>query len=307
MNRPALLPLALLAALAAPTGCLNLDTFVYNNVKVDEYEWEAKDPCDPDLLGELAVGAEEHGGPEATCHASLVPPESRVEGFVDAEGVQIHYVFAHRPDAVSTVLFSHGNRNHLGYYWDRAEILWEAGFNVLIYDYPGYGRSEGEPDEAGVYASAQAVADLLPSLPDVDLDRVFLYGYSLGGGPNYELALRGSDGELPFRPRGVASDAAWCNLDTMANEATQVGLDASYVLSQQFDNCKKIGELSPDIPVLINHGKKDGTVIFQNARFLRDAAVADDLTFHPIAAAAHHDMPLVESAYWGWLAEFFSR
>ena len=64
---------------------------------------------------------------------------------IDLGDREVHYVYAHRPDAAATVLFSHGTTWHLGRYWERAEALWERGLNVMIYDYPGYGRSTGEP------------------------------------------------------------------------------------------------------------------------------------------------------------------
>src|SRR5262249_25547544 len=55
------------------------------------------------------------------------------------------------------VLFSHGNGEHLGWWWSAVQ-LWqrELGSAVLIYDYPGYGRSAGKPTEKGCYAAAEA-------------------------------------------------------------------------------------------------------------------------------------------------------
>jgi dienelactone hydrolase len=67
----------------------------------------------------------------------------------------------------------------------------------LIYDCPGYGRSSGSPSEEGIFAAAQAALQHLVTLPDVDADRVLLMGYSLGGGPTYELASRSARREAP--------------------------------------------------------------------------------------------------------------
>ncbi|MCA9688162.1 MAG: alpha/beta hydrolase [Myxococcales bacterium] len=297
-------PLALLGALAC--ACLTLDAFLYNGLRVDAFAWD-EDPCDPELTGELDRARNERGASLPACHPSRIPAEARVEDFVDVNGVKIHYVYAHHGDApTTTVLYSHGNYHHMGAYWDRVELLWEWGYNVLIYDYPGYGRSGGETDEAGIYAAGVAAVELLPGLAGVDLDRVFFYGYSLGGGPTYELALRADRGELAVAPRGIITEAAWCNLDVIVREATYVGLDKDYLLSFDFDSCRKIAELDPALPIMHVHGTEDSTVHFENARALQRAA-ATELELHAVEGGQHYDLPVAAPEYEDWVREFLDR
>lgn len=314
MTRPSrflpLVPTLLLAASAS--SCLTMDGFLFNGVPVDEYGWE-DDPCDPLLEGDFVYIAQQQGDPDATCHPSLVPPEQRIEGFTEADGVDIHYVYAHHgvdggPDPEgprTTIFYSHGNHHHLGAYWDRVEQLWGWGYNVLIYDYPGYGRSGGETDEAGVYASAQAAWELLPELPGVDLERVFLYGYSLGGAPTFELALRAERGQLDLQPRGILTEAAWCNLDIMIGEATYLGLDKDYLLSLDFDSCRKLAELDPALPLMILHGTLDTTIVVENARALERAAPGE-AELHIVEGGEHYDLPIVvPEDYEAWVRGFY--
>ena len=297
--------LALFALLGA--GCLTLDPFYFGNEPVDEYRWDA-DPCDPQLQGEISEA--EHvllGGPPPSCHPSLIGPGHRTEGFVDVDGVAIHWVYARREGARATIFYSHGTGRHLGRYWDRVELMWGLGFNVMIYDYPGYGRSEGEPDEAGIFAAARAVLELLPTMPGVDSRRVFFMGYSLGGAPTYEMALAGSRGELRVRPRGVLTEAAFCSTQALIEDGSRLDLPVEFFSDNPFDNCAKIGGIAPDVPIAIVHGADDSFVVPTHARRLQNAAGRDvELTF--IEGADHDQVPTAGGdEYEALLTEFFSR
>lgn len=246
---------AVLAACVALAGACTLDTFLYHPVRVDGYDF---DGIDPNIDGDLTEP-----------HPSIVGPELRTEGFVDAEGDAIHYVYAKRPGARATIFYSHGNSLHIGRYWDRVERMWSMGYNVLIYDYPGYGRSEGEPSEHSVFASARAALAELPNLPGVDPERVYFVGYSLGGAPTFELA---TDPQSPVRPRGVLTESAFCNVETLLQDATFLDVPAEFVAENRLDNCAKIGRVPDGIDVVLLHGDHDTFVRPIHARRLYDAA-----------------------------------
>ncbi|MCH9680687.1 MAG: alpha/beta fold hydrolase [Deltaproteobacteria bacterium] len=285
---------ALLMTLGLASACLTLDPFLFNNQDVERYGWD-DDPCDPQLRGELTEAEHRlNGGPAPRCHPSVVPPEQRVEDFVTlADGRRIHYVFAHHDDAEATIFYSHGTSRHLGRYWDRVELMWSMGYNVMVYDYPGYGRSDGEPDEAGVYAAAVAVfEDVLPQMPGVDTSRVFLLGYSLGGGPTYELALRASEGTLSTVPRGVVSEAAFCSIEALVRDGSRLDLPGTFLADHALDNCAKIARLDPRMPVMIMHGNADSFIVPTHADLLLDAA-AGDVEYVEIDGADHTEVPTV--------------
>ncbi len=277
------------AALLATGGCTSLDPFLFKPEKVDEYHW---DEIDPQLDGELTDP-----------HPSLVGPEDRFEGFTEAGGRQVHYVFARRPGAKDTIFYSHGNRKHLGRYWDRVELMWQLGYNVMIYDYPGFGRSEGEPSEEGIYENAQAVLDVLPTMPEVDPARVWLFGYSLGGGPTYELAARAERGET-LAPLGVISEAAFCSIAALVQDGAFLDLPASYVANYEFDNCAKAATLT--VPLLLIHGADDTFLVPRHAEML--AASAPQAQLEIVPGAEHSDIPLVAgTAYQGWIQAFIAQ
>ena len=107
-----------------------------------------------------------------------------------ADGVRIHAWFVHAPpptaksDAPSapTVVFFHANAGNMGLRLPNVKLLVDSlQANVLIFDYRGYGNSEGSPSERGLELDADAVMDHLAGRTDIDRAKVVFFGRSLGG------------------------------------------------------------------------------------------------------------------------------
>lgn len=262
-------------ALAALPSC-SLDAFLFSPRKVDEYHW---DQADPNLDGELTDP-----------HPSIVTPPDRSEGLLaSAHGEQIHWVFAHHASPLATIVYSHGTSRNIGRYWDRVERMWSHGFSVLIYDYPGYGRSTGTPTEAGVIAAGEAALAHALTLADVDPARVILMGYSLGGGPTYALAAEAAEGRGP-PIAAVISESTFCSVEALVQDGSFLDLTGSYFANAHFDNCARIAELS--VPVLLIHGLADDFVVPHHEEMLADHARMPPRTL--LVPGAHHsDVPLV--------------
>jgi fermentation-respiration switch protein FrsA (DUF1100 family) len=278
--RRASLSLSVLLPLVLVAGC-TLDSFLFNGRRVEEYRW---DEADPALDGELTDP-----------HPSIVPAADRLEGFLDADvdgvAVPIHWVFAHRSAPTATIVYSHGNRAHLGRYWDRVERMWSRGYAVLIYDYPGYGRSGGTTSEAGVLAAGVGALDHVLTLPDVDPDRIVALGYSLGGAPAYHMAARAARGEAP-RLRAMISESTFCSVAALVEDGSFLDLAPGYFASARLDNCARIAELGT-MPVLIVHGLADDFVVPRHAEMLIEAASTMPSTLL-VPGADHGDIPLVD-------------
>lgn len=279
-----------IASLALALGsCLQVDTFFFAGEPLDGYRW---DEAAPELDGDLTDP-----------HPSLVPAGDRLEGFATLDdGRAIHWVFAHRPGARTTILYSHGNGPHLGRFWDRVERLWELGYHVLIYDYPGYGRSDGGASEQGLYDAIDAVWDrTLEGLPDVDRADVLLYGQSLGGGPTLHLASRTH--RDPIAPRAVITESIWCSIEALIQDGAFLDLPRELLSHLEIDNCARLSELDHDTPVLLMHGSEDTTVPLRHARLL-EAAARFPITVHVVDGARHADLPTVAGDQYGaWIAE----
>lgn len=116
-------------------------------------------------------------------------------------------------EASGSVLHLHGNADNMGSHLDHVCFLPEKGFNVLMFDYRGFGESAGEPSIEGAYEDGQAALDYLMGRDEVDSDRVCLFGQSLGAALSFPLMyrnenLKGMLAESPFTSyREVAEQA----------------------------------------------------------------------------------------------------
>lgn len=92
-----------------------------------------------------------------------------------------------------TIIYFHGNAGNIGHRLPNALLmLVNLKVNLLLVDYRGYGKSEGEASEEGLYLDSEAVLDYVMSRPDLDKTKVFLFGRSLGGAVAIHLASENS-------------------------------------------------------------------------------------------------------------------
>ncbi len=184
--------------------------------------------------------------------------------------------------ARATLLFFHGNAGNIGDRVENLKLLHELGLRVLIFDYRGYGLSEGTPSEQGLYQDARAAFDYLRSRNDVDPDRIALFGRSLGGAVAVDLATRVPCWRLIL-------ESTFTSLSDMARQVLPLPL-IHRLVTERFDSLGKIGGVR--VPLLQFHGTQDLTVPFELGRRLFEAA-AGPKEFVPIPGAGHTDTYLV--------------
>jgi fermentation-respiration switch protein FrsA (DUF1100 family) len=196
------------------------------------------------------------------------PPNDRVQDVElhTADGTRIHAWWCPPQTwepAQGAVLYCHGNAGNLSY---RGEGItrWQQQMNlaVLIFDYPGYGRSAGRPSEAGCYAAAEAAYDWLTQIQHVPAERIVLYGGSLGGSVAVELASR-----HPCRALVVVS--TFTSIPDMAQKQFP-WMPARWLVRNRFDNLAKIGHCRQ--PFFQAHGTADSTIPFSMGQRLFAAA-----------------------------------
>lgn len=190
-------------------------------------------------------------------------PEVHDVEFTTADGVRLHGWWLLQPGAKGALLYSHGNAGNLSYRGPAmVELAQALGQSVLIYDYPGYGRSEGRPTERNCYAAGDAAYDWLVQSAGVAPPNVILYGKSLGGGVAVELATR--------RPhRALILIKTFASLPDLGQEL-YFWLPARWFMRNRFDNLAKIGQCQR--PVFIAHGDCDGLIGYHHAERLFAAA-----------------------------------
>ena len=100
---------------------------------------------------------------------------------VASDGVRLTGWYMPLAGARGTVLFCHGNAGNISYLLDVAAGAHKLGLGVLLFDYRGYGQSEGVPSEEGTYRDAAAAWDYLVAEAGVSPERIVVIGRSLGG------------------------------------------------------------------------------------------------------------------------------
>lgn len=93
-------------------------------------------------------------------------------------------------DKRGVVLFCHGNAGNISHRLDSIRIFHDLGLSVLIFDYRGYGSSEGSPTEEGTYLDAESAWEYLVSVKGARPEKIILFGRSMGSAVAAELALR---------------------------------------------------------------------------------------------------------------------
>lgn len=179
-----------------------------------------------------------------------------------ADGNKIHAWWCPVDDARCVVHYSHGNGGNLSH---RADAIrdWQdvAKASVLIYDYPGYGRSSGSPSETGCVAAGQAAYNWLRDVRNVSPGQIVLYGKSLGGGVATELAMHNDH-------RLLVLFCPFTSIPDMAQSLFPF-LPARYLVRTRFDNLSKLSTHAG--PVLIGHGTNDGVIPHDHSERLHAA------------------------------------
>lgn len=180
-----------------------------------------------------------------------------------SDGTKIHAWWLSWPGADEALLYCHGNAGNLSHRGNSIVKLRDIlNVSVLIFDYPGYGKSEGKPGEQACYRAAEAAYAWLTETKKVDGHRIVLYGGSLGGGVAVELATR-----KPHR--------ALVLVKTFTS-APDVGaemfpwLPIRWLMRNRFDNLHKIPQCRH--PVFIGHGTADRLIPFDHGKRLYEAA-----------------------------------
>ncbi|MAF37571.1 MAG: alpha/beta hydrolase [Chloroflexi bacterium] len=202
------------------------------------------------------------------------------------------------PDSNVTWLWFHGNGGNIGHrIGELALAHHRTGANIFIFDYRGYGESEGTASEQGTYLDSSAVIEYLASRPDVDSDRIVYLGHSLGAAVALELALTRP-------PLAMVLVSPFASVRDMAN-LTLPFPPAGWLVRSHYDSISRIRQI--DVPILVLHGDQDETVPISQGRKLYEAA-NQPKRFQTLEGAAHNDTyEVAGEQYWGAIESFLAE
>jgi alpha/beta superfamily hydrolase len=265
------------------SACLRLDSNLYNTSdKISEYKWDNYT-----------------GIQDFKLDASYQIQDSMQAVFTlqsktsDNQSVKIYATYLGDMAQIATdtvILYCHGNKWHMDFYWQRAKLLAHVGekhrYGVLMLDYQGYGLSEGKPSEEGLYNDVDAAMQWLKS-KGLSNERLIIYGFSMGSAPSCELAAN----PRSMRVQKVILEAPFASAAVMAADGSGLALPASFVTNLKIDNAEEIKKVNQ--PLCWIHGTNDdflnilthGEVVYKNHTGSFKIA-------HRVQGADHSNVPI---------------
>jgi fermentation-respiration switch protein FrsA (DUF1100 family) len=182
-----------------------------------------------------------------------------------SDGVKLHAWWIPDERARFTFLAFHGNASNIANRAPAYEFLHGTHVNVLALEYRGYGRSEGKPNEAGVYRDAEAAYDYLVNSKGIDRRTIISFGQSLGTAVATHLATQ-------RQVAGVVLEAPFPSASRVARKIFWFLPGLSLLTYGQFDTRTWLKEIHA--PVLIVHCSQDPVIPFQFGQEVYEDAVA---------------------------------
>ena len=210
------------------------------------------------------------------------------------DGIRIHGWYCPCENPRAYVLYAHGNAGNLSH---RSALMSrlqnELRVTTLIFDYRGYGRSDGMATTSAAIADARAASKFLAHRAGVDESELVLMGRSLGGAVVIQVAA-------DTQPRGLIVESSFSSLKKVA--AHHYPKLAWLVPRKKLDSLTAIASYTG--PFLLSHGTRDRTIPYESGAELYDAA-NDPKSFIKIQNADHNDP--IPQTYYNALSRFIDE
>ena len=186
------------------------------------------------------------------------------------------------------VVFAHGNGELIDYALPWVEGYQRLGYSVALFEYRGYGRSDGSPSETKILADFVAFFDAFVDHFHLDPSLVTFHGRSLGGGAMCALAQHRT-------PRALILESTFLGIRQLARG---LGIPGFFIYDR-FDNESFVRQ--SDLPIFVIHGRQDQIVPFSHGKKLAELSRRGRLTEY---ACGHNDLPDDPLRYWREIEQF---
>lgn len=260
------------------SGCLRLDDVVYNPATLSEYKLDH-------YSGEVDFRLDQgYAIPDSLVHIFTLQSQSASE----SSPVTIYALYIGDMASISgdtVILYCHGNRDHMDFYWPRAKLLANTGFKnrfgVMMIDYRGYGMSQGDPTEEGLYADVESALIWLKN-KGLTSDRLVMYGFSMGSAPATKLTAE----PRALTPSKLMLEAPFANAETMVQDGSGLALPGTFVTDLALNNGEEIKSVQQ--PFFWIHGIDDDFLnIDTHGQVVYDNCPSQAKEAHRIPGAGH--------------------
>lgn len=179
-----------------------------------------------------------------------------------SDGVRLAAWFVPADHPRGVLLYAHGNAGNISHRLDSIRLFHDLGLSVLIFDYRGYGRSAGKPDEEGTYRDAEAAWQHLTAQRGIKPEHIVVFGESLGASVAAHLAAQ-------HQPGALILASAFNSVPDLAADLYPL-LPVRWITRYRYDTRRYLQEVHA--PVLIAHSREDEIIPFLHGQSLYDAA-----------------------------------
>lgn len=261
------------------SGCARLDDIAFvNDNTIQAYMYD-KWPEEPEFVlpdGQYQVA-------DSMIHELvLVSKGEQDEGPFNIRASYIGNIKDVKTDSI--IVYCHGQSLHMDAYWPRVKLLAHCGgkhrYGILQMDYRGFGLSEGNPTEQGMYEDVKACLRWLKE-QGANNNRVFIYGFSLGTAPATEMAAYFDE----FKPQKLILEAPYASANNLGQESTLINFQSVYISDLELNNADKIKDVSRALCLL--HGEADDYLKISNSEIIYKNYKGVYGEFHRVPEANH--------------------
>jgi pimeloyl-ACP methyl ester carboxylesterase len=259
-------------------GCERLDSNFFNGTVTTGYLWD-------NYKGEVDFKLDStYNFPANYTYVNILASKTASENLE----TYIPFIYIGSLSRIKTdtvILYFHGNRDHMDFYWPRAKLLAHAGgknhYGVMMVEYRGFGTARGKSNEQTLYADAEAAVRFLQA-SGLTGDRLIFYGFSLGCAPAIELAYR----PRALAPSKIILEAPFASAMNLIETGAGLNMPSSYFTDMRVDNYRKIENVIQ--PLMWIHGTDDDYLnIETNGRMVFNGHRGRFKEAHEIAGADH--------------------
>lgn len=214
--------------------------------------------------------------------------------FQSSDGTKLFGWYVEAAATSAVLLWCHGNAGNIINRLDNLRELYRIGLSVFLFDYRGYGRSQGSPSEEGLYQDALGAYDYLTRIRMIRPERIVIFGRSLGATVAAEVATQ--------KPAaGLILESPFPSIEAVA-KYHYGGLPVHWLLGAEFRLIDRLPQLS--LPKLIIHGDQDDIIPLELGQQVFDVAKPPKF-FYVIKGADHNNTYHVGGeSYFQRFAEF---
>lgn len=226
---------------------------------------------------------------------SAVGLDYEVVDLVTSDNVRLDGWFVPAPENRGVILFCHGNAGNISHRFDSLILFHRLGFSTLIFDYRGYGRSQGRPSEAGTYLDVEAAWQYLMRKRSYPPSRIVLFGRSLGAAVAVHQAVQ-------HPPAALIVESSFTSVPDIAAELYPF-LPVRWLSRLDYNVQEQLLKVS--CPVLVVHSRDDEIIPFSHGLALY-AAASEPKRFLEIGGGHNDGFLLAGQAYTQELDAFLS-